>query len=88
MAKQEWESAPTRKIFLTVLGIGILGVGWWYVSKRSDCEGRIAYIPPQSTFAGDQGAYYRLSSVNPLKDIGGGRRFASHREAMTACLWD
>jgi hypothetical protein len=79
------EKAPVKVISLIIGVVLIIGVGWWYLSRRGDCLERIVYVPETKPIDGDgwgrmfqqpHGAYYKLEE----------RRHATHDEAMSACM--
>lgn len=81
-----WYNAPSGRLGILVLAILVVGGGWWYTSKRSDCLSRITYHPAQKSF-GDTGAYYQLRAETALGNLGGGAQFQTHDEAISTCIW-
>ncbi len=75
---------PTRRMLILVIVVAVIGGEWWYFSKRSDCQDKISYKPSNEV----SGAYYQACIGNPLSYIGSGcPKFATHQEALSACMW-
>lgn len=83
----EHKKASLSKISLVILVVILIGGGWFYFSKRSDCEPKISYYP-SATYANGyrQDARYELITRSALASLGGRPKFATHEEAMSACL--
>lgn len=77
---------PAKRMLILVIVLAVVGGGWWYFSKRSACEEKISYIPA-GYYGGSSGAYYQACIGNPYNALSGGcLKFATHKEAMSACL--
>lgn len=82
-----WTQKPTIRLCALVLVAAIFGGGWWYLSKRAACEQQIAFVPSQPLVGGNIGEHYTLRGTSALSNIGGGAKYATHKEAMSVCLW-
>jgi hypothetical protein len=77
---------PAKRMLILVIVLTIMGGGWWYFSKSSACEKKINYVPA-GYYGGSSGEYYQACIGNPY-NVGGCPKFATHKEAMSACLFD
>lgn len=74
---------PTKRMLIFITIVVVVTGGWWYLSKSSACEKKISYIPSE----GSSGAYYSACIGNPLSYFSGEcPKFATHKEAMSACI--
>ena len=73
----------TKRMLILGIVVVVAGGGGWYFLKSSACEKKISYVPSE----GSNGAYYRACVGNPISYFPDGcPKFATHKEAMSACV--
>ena len=81
----EKEKAPVKVMLLVLGAVLIIGGGWWYMSKRANCNAMITYVPAQLTEGSSggfrperpaHGEYYELNK----------RKYGTHGAAMSVCM--